>query len=90
MSNASELTMTSSSSTTTTGTSSVTSNGILVSGFNFDNVQRNVLIEQLAKKSGIVLPNTKKTGTTIVGMSTLARHSKKCKDGVGRKYITQI
>lgn len=38
------------------------------SGFSFDNVHRNAMIEAAAAKSGGILPLTKKTGTTIVGM----------------------
>lgn len=38
------------------------------SGFSFDNVHRNAIIEAAAVKSGSILPMTKKTGTTIVGM----------------------
>eukprot|EP00542_Grammatophora_oceanica_P019738 CAMPEP_0194049082 /NCGR_PEP_ID=MMETSP0009_2-20130614/29584_1 /TAXON_ID=210454 /ORGANISM="Grammatophora oceanica, Strain CCMP 410" /LENGTH=288 /DNA_ID=CAMNT_0038695147 /DNA_START=33 /DNA_END=899 /DNA_ORIENTATION=+ len=37
-------------------------------GFSFENVHRNAAIEQLATKSKVSLPSTKKTGTTITGM----------------------
>lgn len=37
-------------------------------GFNFDNVHRNRMIENLAKESNSVLPQATKTGTTIVGL----------------------
>lgn len=38
------------------------------SGFSFDNVKRNSMIEQAATSSNAILPLATKTGTTIVGM----------------------
>jgi 20S proteasome subunit beta 2 len=38
------------------------------SGFSFENVHRNAVIENLAKASNAKLPATKKTGTTIAGL----------------------
>jgi 20S proteasome subunit beta 2 len=38
------------------------------SGFSFDNVHRNAMIEAAAKESDTVLPMAKKTGTTICGL----------------------
>jgi 20S proteasome subunit beta 2 len=43
--------------------------GVPMSGFNFDNIHRNAMVQNLASSSSVPLPSAKKTGTTIVGMT---------------------